>query len=263
MPGCQRLLLPLALFVYAAGAAPGMPDSPSAAPRVVHDVWFDAVAENRYAQVKGMLDAGFEVRTPQRVTKLTALHFAAGGGSGETLAMLLWHGADVDATDTVKMTPLHHACELGQTTIAQVLLAHGADVNRVGGVHGYTSLHLAVQNGHTELAAALVALGADLNARERHGATPLHFAVLHGRVAAAEKLIDLGADVADVTTDDGYTPLHLAALRGHAACAAMLLRRGAALGARDREGLTSRQRAVAGGAHEVVRVLRAAGGGGP
>ena len=228
---------------------------PAVVAAVEQAVWFDAVAENHYGTVKGMIDGGFDVNTPQRVTELTALHFAAGGGAGETAAMLLWNGAGVDTRDSVDMTALHHACELGQAKIAEMLLAHGADVNAVGGVHGYTPLHLAVQNDHADLAGALLDVGADLNAREGHGATPLHFAVLHGRVAAARRLIDRGADVADPTTRDGYTALHIAALRDRAACAVLLVQHGAPLDARDHDGFTPLQRAREFKANNVIAVL--------
>jgi len=223
----------------------------------VADLWFDAASENHYATVKGMLDGGYDVHTTQRVTELTALHFAAGGGAGETVAMLLFSGAVVDARDTVEMTALHHACELGQAKIAEVLIAHGADVNAVGGVHGYTPLHLAVQNDHTDLAGTLLDAGADLNTREGHGATPLHFAVLHGRTAAVERLIERGADVHDATTRDGYTALHLAALRDHADLARLLIERGADADLKDSAGMTPRQRATDEGSVGVVEVLRA------
>ena len=232
-----------------------IPAVPTVAEAVEPAVWFEAVAENHYATVKSIIDGGFDANTPQRVTELTALHFAAGGGAGETAAMLLWNGAAVDTRDSVDMTALHHACELGQATIAGMLLAHGADVNAVGGVHGYTPLHLAVQNDHAALADKLLDAGADLNAREGHGATPLHFAVLHGRVASAARLIDRGADVADPTARDGYTALHIAALRDRVDCAVLLLERGALRDVRDHDGFTPLERARASGAAGVTAVL--------
>ena len=244
-------------FVSDAPLAPAAVPKPVAPePAVAGQAWFDAVAENHYATVKTMLDEGHAVNTSQRVTELTALHFAAGGGAGETLVLLLCRGAQVDARDTVDMTALHHACELGQAAIAGVLLAHGADVNAVGGVHGYAPLHLAAQNDHADLGETLLAHGADLNAREGHGATALHFAVLHGRTAAAERLIDRGADMADVTTRDGWGLLHLAALRGHVDCALMLLDRGAAVGVQDHEGMTPLDRAVHSQQTKMVNLLR-------
>ena len=247
-----------ALAVHAAAdqtPRESVPAVPAVVEAVEQAVWFDAVAENHYATVKGMIDGGFDVNAPQRVTELTALHFAVGGGAGETAAMLLWNGAGVDTRDSVDLTALHHACELGQAKMAEMLLAHGADVNAVGGVHGYTPLHLAVQNDHADLAGALLDAGADLSAREGHGATPLHFAVLHGRVAAARRLIDRGADVADPTTRDGYTALHIAALRDRAACAVLLLQQGAPLDARDHDGFTPLQRAREFKANNVIAVL--------
>lgn len=250
-------LLLVSLQVACAGSAASSTSTPGVEGHADGgQAWFDAVAENHYGTVKEMLDAGYGVNTSQRVTELTALHFAAGGGAGETLVMLLWSGAQVDARDTVNLTALHHACELGQASIAQVLLAHGADVNAAGGVHGYTPLHLAVQNDHADLAGALLDVGAELNAREGHGATALHFAVLHGRVAAAERLIDRGADIADVTTRDGYSLLHLAALRGHVDVAVMLLDRGAWVGVQDHDGMTPLDRAVHGQQAEMVALLR-------
>ena len=51
-----------------------------------------------------------------------------------TVAELLRHGADPEAHDAVGMRSLHHASAAGAVRLVALLLAHGAAVNaKVGG----------------------------------------------------------------------------------------------------------------------------------
>ncbi|QPH53474.1 ankyrin repeat domain-containing protein [Pontivivens ytuae] len=82
----------------------------------------------------------------------------------------------------------------------------------------------------------LVGEGADLGSRDARGRTPLHTRA-GSRAADIAVLIELGADVHAFDQKDS-TPLHVAAGAQFADHAAVLLAHGAALDARNRNGLT-------------------------
>ncbi|CAJ0930259.1 unnamed protein product, partial [Mesorhabditis belari] len=62
-----------------------------------------------------------------KVTELTALHWAIDKGSKNVAKWLIDCGADVDIQDPDGNTPLHYAAYCTQYEIAQHLLAHGAN----------------------------------------------------------------------------------------------------------------------------------------
>jgi uncharacterized protein len=71
----------------------------------------------------------------------------------------------------------YSACRNGHTAVAALLLEHGADVNAKG-ILGGTALHWAAINGHKDTVAFLVDHGADLTIRDaRFDSTPEGWAV--------------------------------------------------------------------------------------
>jgi len=122
-------------------------------------------------------------------------------------------------------TALHLAAFFGQTETAAVLLAHGADVNAVArNAMVVQPLHSAVAGAHREVSALLVQHGADVNARQQAGWTPLHEAAQHGDRALIDMLLAAGANPS-ATMEDGQLPADVAAAAGHAATAALLRER--------------------------------------
>ena len=132
----------------------------------------------------------------------TALHL--GAGSKEATALLIAHGADVNAKadDRYSYTVLHMA--VASRDSLSLLIAHGADVNAKAN-NGLTVLHRVVDSKDTM--ALLIAHGADVNARDQWGDTPLHLAVR--RINNKEAVELLIANKADVNAEDknGFTPL--------------------------------------------------------
>ena len=89
-----------------------------------------------------------------------------------------------------------------------VLISHGADVNAKL-KHGFTALFYPCMFGGAEIAKLLIDSGADINARE-DGNTPLMWAAFRGHVEIVELLLANGADP-DVTDDTGkITATHMA-----------------------------------------------------
>lgn len=103
----------------------------------------------------------------------------------EIAALLLAHGARVDAADESGQTALHWAAVHGDVAMLALLLAHGANANAAAS-HGYdammagsTPLHAAVRFGAPlEAVRLLLDHRADPNARTTLGLTPIMFAVM-------------------------------------------------------------------------------------
>ena len=73
-------------------------------------------------------------------------------------------------------TPLHFAARLGHVKVAAVLLAHGADINAAEGESKLTPLHWAASYGRSKVVALLLTHNANRGAKSWDGKIPLDFA---------------------------------------------------------------------------------------
>ena len=110
---------------------------------------------------------------------MTPLHVAGYVDSVEVAELLIAHGADVHARDSIGRTPLYFAADLDALKAADVLIAHDADIN-TWDEFGQTALHRAAYSDSGKMAKFLIAHGADVNARNDAGSTPLDLAKLYG-----------------------------------------------------------------------------------
>jgi truncated hemoglobin YjbI len=127
----------------------------------------------------------------------TLLHFAAGAGCLEMVALLLRLGVDPNLQGRGDHTPLYClanecASETGPEVV-RALVRAGADVNASGGVMRVTALHMAARRGHVEIARALLDAGAAVNARDRKGDTPLQRAINCRKNGVSQLLLERGA----------------------------------------------------------------------
>jgi len=157
------------------------------------------VQSERAALIRFVVDA--VERDPSLATRrfagTTLLHFAAGAGCVEVVALLLRLGVDPNLLGRGGHTPLYCvanecASETGPEVVRQLVRA-GADVNACGGVTGASALHMAARRGHLEIARALLHCGAALNARDRKGVTPLRRAMNCRKDGVSQMLLDCGA----------------------------------------------------------------------
>ncbi len=155
----------------------------------------DAALAGDIETVRSLLKQGFDVNAPQGDGQ-TALHWAAFHDDTEMAAMLLYAGANVEATSRVNgITPLFIASQNGSGAMIGTLLESGANPNRAMTISATTPLMLAAASGKPDAVGRLLDAGANPDSKESvHGQTALMFAAVLNRTSALEVLLDAGAD---------------------------------------------------------------------
>ena len=122
----------------------------------------------RLEAMRVLLAAGADPRaTPVNEMRVQPLHAAVAARSLEAVALLLEHGADVNARQQLGYTPLMGAAASGRQDIADLLLAHGADPALVS-EDGESAADVAAEHQHAALAAHLANRG-----EGRRGSVPV------------------------------------------------------------------------------------------
>jgi ankyrin repeat protein len=124
----------------------------------------------------------------------TPLHLAAFFGAVDTARALLNKGASPSArsTNAMQNLPLHAAAAGRHAAIVALLIEHGAPVDaRQHG--GWTALHAAAQNGDLAMAEILISAGADVSARAENNQCALDLALTKGHQSMVEFLEAHGA----------------------------------------------------------------------
>lgn len=152
---------------------------------------------------------------------------AAQQGDVAAVRTLLRQGEDVNASQGDGMTALHWAAYQGSTEMAGILVYAGANLEATTRVASYTPLLVAARTGHGDVVTALLDAGANARARTSTGVTALHFAAGAGHVPAIESLLSHGADVEAHEFSQDQTPLIFAANRGRVAAIRTLMASGA------------------------------------
>jgi ankyrin repeat protein len=160
----------------------------------------DAAMRTDLSTVRDLLKQGGDVNAAQG-DGMTALHWAAVDGNLELAQMLLYAGANPNATTRLgAYTPLHIAAKNGHDKVVEALLKGGADA-KAATTDGTTALMFAAEAGNMDAMQSLIAHGADVNAREKaKGETALMFASAYDRVEAVKLLLQHGADTKVATT---------------------------------------------------------------
>uniref|UniRef100_A0A3Q3A380 Ankyrin repeat domain 27 (VPS9 domain) n=1 Tax=Kryptolebias marmoratus TaxID=37003 RepID=A0A3Q3A380_KRYMA len=166
----------------------------------------------------------------------------------------------VNSCNAEAFTPLHVAALHGHNALAAILIRHGANVNARTN-QSTTPLHLASQNSHIQVVRFLLECNAKLNKKDHYGNTSLIYACLHGNLETAGTLLQSHALV-NVANHQGNTALHEAVRGGHQAVVELLLRSGASPGLRNKRQRTPLDSAyeLGGKNTEILRALQKASG---
>uniref|UniRef100_A0A3Q1FBW1 Ankyrin repeat domain 27 (VPS9 domain) n=1 Tax=Acanthochromis polyacanthus TaxID=80966 RepID=A0A3Q1FBW1_9TELE len=138
----------------------------------------------------------------------------------------------VNSCNVDGFTPLHVAALHGHASLAALLIRHGASVNARTN-QSATPLHLASQNSHIQVVRFLLECNAKLNKKDHYGNTPLIHACLRGNLETATTLLQSNALV-NIANLQGNTALHEAVRGGHQPLVELLLRGGASPGLRNK-----------------------------
>ncbi len=230
-----------------------------------------ASGQGRLDTVRALLAAGADAGKPAR-GGVTALWAALSQLHGDVLRALLTHGVDVNQA-VAGFPPLNLACVGGEPEPVALLLEHGAaidaaDAQGQGALHaccGYLASERA-RLASVVLVDSLIRAGAAVDAADKYGQTPLHLLCGAGLqkgqalqeelvLSAFERLLQASPAV-DALDARGFTPLHHAAARGYGRLAGRLLRAGADRSRRDNLGRSAYDFAVMGGFSETANLLQ-------
>jgi ankyrin repeat protein len=177
-----------------------------------------------------LLDRGATVDAREHWGGQTALMWASARRHPEMMALLISHGADVDARsidrdyqrhvtaegrpkslDSGGLTPLLYAARENCGACVSVLLANGADID-LPDPDGVSPLLLAIMNANWDLARQLIEAGADVDQWDIYGEAPLFRAVgTYTRIDGGRGSIDPlnetdGLTIVGMLLDHGANP---------------------------------------------------------
>jgi hypothetical protein len=124
----------------------------------------------------------------------------------EIVAIMLGHGADIEAKDVQGNTPLMLACERGDFLVVVELLDTDAVLNTANWATGMTPLMRACKSKNDELLGELMHRGADVGALDNNRCSALHHACMSGYVLGCVTLLNAGVD-ADLQDIFGATAM--------------------------------------------------------
>lgn len=174
-----------------------------------------ACEESLLEVMKVLVEKGAHVHAIT-TTKLTALHFVAGGQHDapdveKAINFLVNKKCNVNSLDKDKRTPLHVACKRGSIRAVRALLERGAHINAVTS-EGNTPLLMAIDRGGeigAEIAIELLKRGADVHIANKSGIFALGRATRLGDTRLVRKLIHEGKAQVDFQNNKGMSALLL------------------------------------------------------
>lgn len=185
--------------------------------------------------------------TPDAFGDFTPLHFAVYNNCTAVTALLLAHGADVNARTKRGLTPLYFAVDYDHVRLAEVLLKHGADVCTKC-ADGLTPLHYAFLYSSPSWNDAIVDLlllhcPKDRNPVDNTGLSHFHIACTRGDTEVVRGFLESNVSLnARVGTDNGevsgYSALHFAVKFNQKTAIRLLLQHGATVNIGDDKRMT-------------------------
>ena len=217
---------------------------------------------NMKRTVEDLLDLGFNPNDCS-VEGRTAMMSAAKGGHVAIVELLIYHGADVAATDNRGWSVIHYACQSGNGRLLYSLKRVMSNWNARITTKLYdewsynaTALHLAASLDGYALEFLLANdLISDINSLTHNNETALRIAAYFGISRNVSLLLD---ENADDTIQAWHTesPLHVAIRCGHLEVVNIFINKGCDLLLQDGKGLTPELLARKYGHHDIANVLK-------
>ncbi len=206
--------------------------------------WAETLLFASTADVKKLLDGGFDPNSTTKAGGVTALMLAA--PDVEKIRMLIDRGANADARANDRFSALLVAAQYpGSSAAMNLLLDHGANVRLPKGqgapLFNAFPIMLAAFSGNSDVIARLHKAGDrvddKMNFIGMFPTTPLIELATTHRTDSVRALLDAGAQV-DEADGDGITVLEWAAISNRVEMARLLIKRGADVNHVDKKGMT-------------------------
>ena len=148
---------------------------------------------------------------------MSALHYAADGGSVTLLRHLIGIGIDTRYVDEEGATILHRACLCGQKDVVMYLTQHHKYLLHNKNNSSKTALHLPSVVGNVGIFKHLVNAGLDVHDRDNNMANMLHLACGRRNHEMIEYLLQQYSDYMIQPDRGGWYPFHTASWHGNEA----------------------------------------------
>lgn len=176
---------------------------------------FSAIAAGDTAEVQTFLERDISLVHVHDEGGMTPLFLASGRRDLESMTMVLDAGADpkIVAAESHGISPIHHTCRRGGPGGAReaiaLLVRHGADLDaRDRG--GVTALHMAVRDRDIDAVRALLGHGAAVDIEDRgRKSTPLRRAVANTGRPGTSGRQDVAVEITAILLDHGADPKHV------------------------------------------------------
>ena len=236
----------MAVIALATALGPAKPNRPTlkeADPAGI-EPWAETLLFGSAAEVKKVLDGGFNANSATKNGGVTALMLAA--PDIEKMKLLIARGANADARAKDRYSALLVAAQYpGSSAAMNLLLDHGAKVRLPKGqgapVFNAFPIFLAAYSGNSGMIGRLHKEGDRLDDKMNliglFPSTPLLSLAGSGLTGSVGALLDAGAKV-DEADDDGITVLSWAAISNRIDITRLLIERGADVNHVDRKGMT-------------------------
>jgi ankyrin len=200
-----------------------------------------------------------EIQSESAFTPDMLLQNAIKAGQLDDVRILLEQGGiDINQPFGQGITPLHSAVINNQENIAAVLIQHGAKVDAEDATTQATPLHLAALYGRENIANLLIRNGANVNAVMKFGITPLLVASQFKQAQIVQLLLDHKKTPVNINHADqeGFTALHFVAQNGDPVIAGMLVEHKAKLNLLDKNQSTPLAIANQNSHFDIARILQ-------